>query len=77
MRERPGEGYDCGACLKYSSPEVAAQLVPNHGESDLIKGAQNRSAIGMLVGRKMGDARVKSGLRSFSHVPNQMGCRNV
>lgn len=43
--------------MKSASSEVDAQLVPKHGESDLIKGTRNRLAIGMLVGSKMDDAR--------------------
>ena len=63
--------------LHVVSPQVEAQLICEQRESHLIMGAQNRSAVRTMMDRKIDDARAKSALSSFSHVPNQMGCRNA
>ena len=61
-------------------PEVEERLIPRHWESDLIKGAQNRSAVGTLVERttlftvlsRMDNASADAALSGFTHVLNRI-----
>ena len=61
-------------------PDVEERLIPGHWEGDLIKGAQNRSAVGTLVERttvftvlsRMDNARADAALSGFSHGLNRI-----
>lgn len=66
-------------------PDVAARLMPDHWEGDLVKGAVNKSSVGLLVERttplvllaRMPDATAESALAGLAAKLHQIAAPNA
>ena len=69
-----------GARIQHRPEEIEGRLIPGHWEGDLIKGAYNRSAVGVLVERhsrylilcKMDDGTAEAALEGFTRQMKKM-----